>query len=466
MRRAVLVAAGTFRDPENFPPLRFPVRDATRLREVLLDPELCFFDEAVLIADGTASEAVRALEGCARASEADDLLLFYYSGHGQLDRDGTLALAMPDSEIDYLSTTSLISEELKRLFRMSRAAQKIMILDCCYSGAASDAQFKGSLNETIKALGHQIAGSFLLTASQRFEPAFESAKAEGGALTSCFVEGIKTGAAAPAEAEAITLTQLASYVRRTVPTLGAQQPQSWDLGGVGELVLARKKSRFDDRWASRARQVVTKYEKTRRVDEDLAEEMREAIRRRKEAAHRSQVELIDRLMTGDIAVTSFGRAWDKTGSRPPPEEPERIAEPPPAPAQIASNPIGIAKSQETGPQRVGGGDREAGRDTRDPSEPAAGKRALEWTVWALAALALLLATIVIFNSTREETSANNTAVYLEDDPLMGYNDVTPVDALNGTDASPGTVSEANSADGNAILDSVGNSVDLGNTTGM
>jgi hypothetical protein len=76
MRRAVLVASSRYKDAAAFPPLRFPVSDAKSLRDVLLDPNSCFFDEAALIADGTVAEALRALESSARASEREDLLLF------------------------------------------------------------------------------------------------------------------------------------------------------------------------------------------------------------------------------------------------------------------------------------------------------------------------------------------------------------------------------------------------------
>lgn len=506
MRRAVLVAASEFKDAQSFPPLRFPAQDAARLREVLLDPELCFFDEAELVSNGTASMAVRALERFARASEPDDLLLFYYSGHGQLDRDGTLALAMPDSERDYLSTTSLISDELKRLFRMSRARHKIMILDCCYSGAASDAQFKGSLNDSITALAQQISGSFLLTASSRSEPAFESDTLQGGALTSCLIEGIATGAAAPPQASSITLAQLASYVRKKVPGFGAQQPQSWDLGGIGDLSLAKKPSRFDTRWARRARHKLTLWVKSERIDEDMADDMGRAIRNRQDSACSGRIELIDRWLESPMAASLFAREWDRTAGGdgaeaeaepaagpgrteerpdPAPEAPVATPDPEPSERPPETRPGEAARFEAGEPAKAGTSGTGAATPATDrlqgllrpttgggggasgPTEPGPAEGG--WAKWVLGIALLILLLYVLLSELGivrgEDFAPNSTAINFTEDPLMGSNAALDVDASDGTADWNGAGSLAT----DNALDSVGDgnvSPGTANTTGM
>lgn len=479
MRRAVLVASSRFKDAAAFPTLKFPVTDAESLREVLLDPNLCFFDEAPLIADGSVAEALRALERAARASEREDLLLFYYNGHGHLDRDGTLALAMPDSEPNFLSTTSLISEELKRLFHISRAKQKVMILDCCYSGTVGESGFKGSLTDTLRSLAQQIEGTFLLTASAGSKPAFESTAAGGGALTSCFVEGIRTGAAAAPDDDGITLGQLASYVRRKVPGLEAQQPQQWDLGGLGDLPLARKPRVLDDAWEQRAKRKLAAWLRTARIDEELADDVRRAIRQRRDPRYVSQVRLIERWIDHPMTASFFVRDWDRIGGVSPAAPSERKApvDPPLSPGE----PVETA-SPDSPPPEKGAADSDLHQETSvdGGSDGPRQKLQVEYTVsppsedggspWpkrmliAALALGLLIALVVANAVTRrwlDEGAAQNVVQNYADDTLMG-NDITSVDAMNGTDANPGTATDSLDDLGNAALDAsntVANAID-------
>lgn len=461
MRRAVLVASSRFKEAEAFPPLKFPVADAEALRDVLLDPNLCFFDEAPLIADGTVAEALRALERAARASEREDLLLFYYNGHGHLDRDGTLALAMPDSEPNFLSTTSLISEELKRLFHISRAKQKVMILDCCYSGTVGESGFKGSLTDTLRSLAQQIEGTFLLTASAGSKPAFESAEAGGGALTTCFVEGIRTGAAAPPDADGITLGQLASYVRRKVPGLEAQQPQQWDLGGLGDLPLARKPRVLGDAWEQRAKRKLAAWLRTERIDEELADDVRRAIRNRHDPRYAAHMGLIERWVDRPMAGNIFVREWDRISgaSTAAPAVREPVADPPAA----DEDPPG-GKPPSAPEEADGGSDGpEQTIEFEYSVEPASEAGYGAWPKRMLIAVLVLALLFVLWNAigigrqSPEVFPAENYA----DDTLMGADDATNLEAIETADVNAMT-SVANTA-----LDSIGDTAtntasDVGN----
>lgn len=307
MRRAILLAAGSFEDTR-LTPLRFAAKDAARLASVLTDKDLAGFDDVQVFADSRVSEARIALEQLARASDPGDLLLFYFSGHGKLDRDGTLALMMADSNIDVLGATALLSDELKRLFNLSRASQKVMILDCCYSGAAGAAGFKGMEGDAIDTLAQSFRGSFLLTASQRFERAWEVEEREAGALTDAFVRGIATGAASGTASDEITLSEIAAYVKRSVPTTSPQLPEYWDNGGIGGVRISRKLARFDASWTKRARQLVSRYARLNIFDDDFADSIRVAIDRRGRGPD-PRLLLLNRLMTRQIALSTFVLRW-------------------------------------------------------------------------------------------------------------------------------------------------------------
>jgi hypothetical protein len=71
-----------------------------------------------------------------RKTNADDTLLFYYSGHGIPISGGNTCLA--SSEIDYYSPRKMgfSSHELTTLIQESNSIRIVEVLDCCYSGAA------------------------------------------------------------------------------------------------------------------------------------------------------------------------------------------------------------------------------------------------------------------------------------------------------------------------------------------
>lgn len=76
-------------------------------------------------------------------SDVDDVLLFYYVGHGQLlpvnGRRPDLGLALTDTseEPSQRALTSLRFREVRELLEGSKARTKIFILDCCCAGIAT-----------------------------------------------------------------------------------------------------------------------------------------------------------------------------------------------------------------------------------------------------------------------------------------------------------------------------------------
>lgn len=308
MRRAVLVAASRFEDPA-FPPLRFAVRDAERLQAILEDPALGGFDQVVMLANPPGNVARIGLERTARACDPGDVLLFYFSGHGKLDRDGSLALAMSDSDTAVLGATSLVSDELKRILNLSKASQKIMILDCCYSGAVGVLGFKGALGDSIENLAQNFRGSFLLAASQRFERAWENEENEAGALTNALVEGVRTGAASKSGQDEITLSEIASYVKRTVPQDSPQLPEYWDSGGIGDVVFSKKPLLFDAEWARKVKAMVTRFVSTQVFDEDFADSIRGIVRVRNDPRQAARLKLLDRLLKKEVQISTFVTVW-------------------------------------------------------------------------------------------------------------------------------------------------------------
>lgn len=79
---------------------------------------------------------------------AEDVALFYYVGRAQYDSDDRLCLALAGSRVDAAlrTTTSLTFDAVRHAFKVSKAATKIAILDCCFAGLAAgrDSALAGS----------------------------------------------------------------------------------------------------------------------------------------------------------------------------------------------------------------------------------------------------------------------------------------------------------------------------------
>jgi WD40 repeat protein len=103
-------------------------------------------------------------------SQARDVALFYYVGHGQLDEEDELCLALVDSrrQAERRAATSLAFSQVRRALKASPANTKIVILDCCYSGQATRSSMGGSVGVIDRTVG---TGAFTMAACGRFNAA-------------------------------------------------------------------------------------------------------------------------------------------------------------------------------------------------------------------------------------------------------------------------------------------------------
>ena len=340
MRRAVLCASSEYRDP-GFTPLKYPLKDMDEIRGLLEEKELCEFDDVRMLANPTRAEAHEAIENLTADSGQDDLILFYFSGHGKLARDGSVSLVLNDTKEDRLLSTGLLGDQLRLMFNTSRARQRVIILDCCYAGAVGDEGFKRASGDAVEAMAQQFNGTFVLTASTKFQPAMECKETEGSVFTSCLVEGVRTGAAAERDTGSVTLSRLGEFLAREVPRRSTQQPKFWDFGGVGGTVLARTPWRFDAEWMERTRQALVRMLGESVIDDALYYEAGKVLDAHRDRRNEPRLQLIDNLVEGRLRPLPFLRKWAEQGeaaqagkaARETPSPP-----PPPAPAAAVAEP--------------------------------------------------------------------------------------------------------------------------------
>jgi hypothetical protein len=240
-RKALVVATYAYRDA-GLSQLAAPGHDAEAFAAVLENPEIAGFSVTALLNEPNhvVAEAVEDFYAdCGR----DDLALLYFSGHGLKDDDGRLYLAMANTRRDRLRSTSLPAAQVNDAMDGSPSRRKVLILDCCYSGAFPAGRSAKS-DEGVQTLERfQGKGRAVLTASDSTQYAFEGDALRGSGTSSVFtrylVEAIRSGAADLDEDGDIALDELYSYVReRVVAEMPQQRPKKQE-DVDGRILIAR-----------------------------------------------------------------------------------------------------------------------------------------------------------------------------------------------------------------------------------
>jgi hypothetical protein len=237
-RYAVLIASSQFPDEAQLRQLRCPERDVDGLNEILTSPVYGAFTETVVLKNIPHYEALRKMNQALKRAGARDLVLLYYSGHGKLDLAGRLHLATVDTTIAELETTSIPVESIRRLVDVSASTQVVLILDCCFSGAAGPAWTRSGVDDQLQ-LASGGRGIYLLTASTGIQVALEKEQDQYGVFTKHVIEGIRSGHADLDGDGQVTMDELYRYVHDQVLAEGFQEPMKWNLNVRGEVVIAR-----------------------------------------------------------------------------------------------------------------------------------------------------------------------------------------------------------------------------------
>jgi Putative sensor/Caspase domain len=240
-RLALLIATYRYQDA-GLRRLTAPAHDAEALAVVLEDPAIAGFEVTTLINEPH-HRVGQAIGDFYRDRRRDDLTLLYFTGHGPKDDAGRLYLAMTDTLRDNLLFTGLSAEHIDQAMDGCMSRQKVLVLDCCYSGAFPGGRLaKG--DPSVHALERfQGRGRIVLTASDATQYSFEGDQPHGQAAQSVFTRhllaGLRDGSADLDGDGDITLDELYSYVHdRVVDQVPQQRPKKQD-NVEGRIVVAR-----------------------------------------------------------------------------------------------------------------------------------------------------------------------------------------------------------------------------------
>lgn len=113
----------------------------------------------------------------------DDVSLFYFSGHGNVNDTGGYIVTPDFSRND----VGISMDELLKMVGLSRARHKIVILDCCHAGAMGAPALLGNSAAFLE------QGIIILASSRSTESSVESNGQ--GVFTSLLIDALKGGAA-------------------------------------------------------------------------------------------------------------------------------------------------------------------------------------------------------------------------------------------------------------------------------
>ncbi len=211
---ALLIGVEEFDDPQ-IGRLNTVSVDVQRFSDLLNDRDRSDFVVSTLLNPQFVEARKQISEVCRKAKE-NDVIFFYYSGHGLLGEHRSLYLIFSDSDSKYLDATCLETEFILSQFRKSACRNFIVVADCCHSGA-----FFNNVRGVPK-------GLYALTACDEDETTMENEK--GGVFTNIIVTGLTSDYIDADRDGRITFSELFSYIIDEVKEdpLTPRDPQKWE----------------------------------------------------------------------------------------------------------------------------------------------------------------------------------------------------------------------------------------------
>jgi WD40 repeat protein len=234
--RVLLLGTGRHRPDADLPDVPAVGDTVADLRRVLMDR--CGVPASTIkVCLNPASVEQMGDAVAAAATQATDVLLVVYVGHGVVTSDGRLHLATKATRTggDAARYTALPYAEVGARVRESPALHRVVVLDCCQSGKALD--FAAGLEDPDELADQtQVPGGFVLTSSSRYEVSLAPVGARHTAFTGALIRLLRDGD--PAAGATLTLDAVRRHLVAVAAQLGLPEPRCRADGDLGQLDLA------------------------------------------------------------------------------------------------------------------------------------------------------------------------------------------------------------------------------------
>jgi uncharacterized caspase-like protein len=243
---AVLVGVNEYEDKANYGQLQVCVKDV----EAIYDQLVAGGFEAArirLLTDDkgdppSRANVLSALKAVADATEPDDLLLFYYSGHGE-EVGGESYLIARDGRRLVLDDTAVSLSRVKEIVEEAPARAKVIVLDACHSGADIGGKGPEPMSEAfIRRVFEQAEGMAVLASCKQGQLSYEWRDNDRSVFTHFLLEAL-TGDADRDQKGFVTVQDVSHHVTNGVKLWASQrntsQTPTLQYTVAGDIILVR-----------------------------------------------------------------------------------------------------------------------------------------------------------------------------------------------------------------------------------
>ena len=176
--------------------------------------------------------------------KSKDTLLFYFSGHGVPEDNGEHYLATSEMNPEEPFDKGYSFEDLQRMINRSVSTRIVIILDCCYSGAAKAA--KGGSGEEEATLGREAInnrirsgeGKCVLASSLSYQKSYATKEGGYSLFTHYLIGGLKGNTDSVNNDGTVTPDSLGRYVYHKVTEKLPKQKPIRKVETSGDIILA------------------------------------------------------------------------------------------------------------------------------------------------------------------------------------------------------------------------------------
>ncbi len=191
-RWAVLVGVNRYVDQITYGSLHVCARDAEAIADRLRENG---YKGISTLTDKTENKPTRneilmALQTTAEQTAPNDLLLFYFSGHGEVEKNKGYLIAR-DSYRRNLEQTAIALSDVKETMRKAAANKKVIIIDACHAGANLGGKGARAMSkEFIREVYEKARGWATLASCEQDQKSYEWMKKNQSAFTHFLLEAL------------------------------------------------------------------------------------------------------------------------------------------------------------------------------------------------------------------------------------------------------------------------------------
>ena len=200
--------------------------------------------------EATRDKILGKLEELSLKVSQEDVLIFYYAGHGSMVDDRFYFIPTESSRLydaSSLHKDAIEANLLQQKFREIKALKQLIVMDACQSGASVELlASRGAMEEKAIAQLARSAGIHVMASAGSEQFATEFASLGHGLFTHVLIQGLQGGADGAPKDGKVTIYELKSFVDDQVPEVtrklkgNPQYPYTFSRGNDFPLVIQRE----------------------------------------------------------------------------------------------------------------------------------------------------------------------------------------------------------------------------------